>query len=73
MTTTKFAKASAIELTTSVSKDAPSPVRESKEFGRAFWERMGKPKWILAPMVDQSEFVCIFIQNFWPEAMLTKP
>jgi len=64
MATTNFAKASAIGLVTSVSTDAPSPVGETKKTGRAFWERMGKPKWILAPMVDQSEFVCIFIHNF---------
>lgn len=35
-----------------------SPITQPRETGRAFWERMGKPKWVLAPMVDQSEFVC---------------
>jgi tRNA-dihydrouridine synthase 1 len=29
-----------------------------KLHGRAFYESLGSPKVILAPMVDQSEFVC---------------
>jgi tRNA-dihydrouridine synthase 1 len=29
-----------------------------KLHGRAFYEAIGSPKHILAPMVDQSEFVC---------------
>ena len=35
---------------------APSMNRK-KLFGRAFYESIGSPKMILAPMVDQSEFV----------------
>lgn len=31
--------------------------------GRAFYESIGSPKMILAPMVDQSEFVCCFHVN----------
>jgi len=27
--------------------------------GRAFYESIGSPKFVLAPMVDQSEYVCI--------------
>lgn len=29
-----------------------------KLHGRAFYESIGSPKFVLAPMVDQSEFVC---------------
>lgn len=30
-----------------------------KLHGRAFYESIGSPKFIVAPMVDQSEFVCL--------------
>lgn len=33
---------------------APKPI---KLHGRAFYESIGSPKFIVAPMVDQSEFV----------------
>lgn len=29
-----------------------------KVTGRAFYESIGSPKYIVAPMVDRSEFVC---------------
>ena len=32
----------------------------TKLHGRAFYESIGSPKFIVAPMVDQSEFVRIF-------------
>lgn len=32
--------------------------RSKKLHGREFYESIGSPKFILAPMVDQSEFVC---------------
>lgn len=31
---------------------------KTKLHGRAFYESIGSPKLILAPMVEQSEFVC---------------
>jgi len=34
-----------------------NPQRTGKLHGRAFYEKIGSPKFILAPMVDQSEFV----------------
>jgi tRNA-dihydrouridine synthase 1 len=34
--------------------EAPRP---TKLHGRAFYESLGSPKFVLAPMVDQSEFV----------------
>ena len=40
--------------------DIPSsltPPRKEKLHGRAFYESIGSPKFVLAPMVDQSEFV----------------
>ena len=36
---------------------APAPAQRKKLTGRAFYESLGSPKMILAPMVDQSEFV----------------
>lgn len=40
---------------TSMSPSAKRP----KLAGRAFYESLGSPRYILAPMVDQSEFVCL--------------
>ncbi|KAL8822682.1 MAG: hypothetical protein Q9170_008390, partial [Blastenia crenularia] len=34
----------------------PPPIKRPKLIGRAFYESLGSPKYILAPMVDQSEF-----------------
>ncbi len=36
---------------------APQAAKPKKLHGRAFYESIGSPKFILAPMVDQSEFV----------------
>jgi len=33
--------------------------KRKKLTGRAFYESIGSPKYILAPMVDQSEFVSL--------------
>lgn len=35
----------------------PKPLAPAKLHGRAFYESIGSPKLILAPMVEQSEFV----------------
>lgn len=34
-----------------------APAAKPKLHGRAFYESIGSPKYIIAPMVDQSEFV----------------
>ena len=34
-------------------------------FGRAFYESIGSPKMVLAPMVDQSEFVWISLPSIF--------
>jgi tRNA-dihydrouridine synthase 1 len=34
--------------------------KKRKLHGRAFYESIGSPKLVLAPMVEQSEFVCLF-------------
>ena len=36
---------------------ADAPAKKQKLFGRAFYESIGSPKHVVAPMVDQSEFV----------------
>ena len=38
-------------------KSGELPSTKEKLTGRAFYESLGSPKMILAPMVDQSEFV----------------
>lgn len=45
-----------------MTEDAKSPPMgdgKAKLHGRAFYESIGSPKFIVAPMVDQSEFVRI--------------
>lgn len=37
--------------------------KKGKLTGRAFYESIGKPKFVLAPMVDQSEFVCLLVSH----------
>ncbi|KAL8999875.1 MAG: hypothetical protein Q9169_001416 [Polycauliona sp. 2 TL-2023] len=41
-----------------------SPATRPKLTGRAFYESLGSPRRILAPMVDQSEFVCLPFVEF---------
>lgn len=45
---------------TSRAMAAPQP---AKLHGRAFYESLGSPKMILAPMVDRSEFVSIHVTS----------
>ena len=43
------------------------PAKRRKLSGRPFYESLGSPKMILAPMVDQSEFVrCFRISSVTP-------
>lgn len=39
---------------------AMAQTQPAKLHGRAFYESLGSPKMILAPMVDRSEFVCAY-------------
>jgi tRNA-dihydrouridine synthase 1 len=47
----------AVEETTSTSETNGELPKKTKLHGRAFYESLGSPKMILAPMVDQSEYV----------------
>ena len=43
------------------------PTKRRKLSGRSFYESLGSPKMILAPMVDQSEFVrCFQVSSLKP-------
>lgn len=59
--TSSQVKSMANESLTQASTNPPSPAARRKLTGRAFYENLGSPKMILAPMVDQSEFVRCFI------------
>ncbi|KAH7023696.1 hypothetical protein EDB80DRAFT_558582 [Ilyonectria destructans] len=39
-------------------EQSPAVEHPAKLHGRAFYESIGSPKFVVAPMVDQSEFVC---------------
>ena len=54
------------------SANLSSPLRRRKLTGRTFYESLGSPKMILAPMVDQSEFVRCFIRPLWLQTALTR-
>lgn len=50
---------SSIESMNGNSVQSSSSDGRKKLHGRAFYESIGSPKFVLAPMVDQSEFVCL--------------
>lgn len=52
-------------MTTSETQE-PTPAASTKLHGRAFYESIGSPKYIIAPMVDQSEFVSVHIVSNLP-------
>lgn len=47
----------AIESEKPVAQAAAPEEKRPKLHGRAFYESIGSPKYVVAPMVDQSEFV----------------
>lgn len=42
---------------------AAAPQVQEKLFGRKFYESIGSPKYVVAPMVDRSEFVSSFLKG----------
>ena len=60
----KHAKTTTTRLSTPISTHPPSPTKRRKLTGRKFYESLGSPKMVLAPMVDQSEFVCFSFVSF---------
>ena len=57
-----LSKATKFNTSPSIHSSSPPPGRR-KLFGRAFYESIGSPKLVLAPMVDQSEFVGIGLHD----------
>ncbi|KAK3990651.1 dihydrouridine synthase [Cladorrhinum sp. PSN332] len=52
-----------------VQATAPAPAPRKKLHGRVFYESIGSPKYMLAPMVDQSEFAWRMLsRSFMPES-----
>lgn len=58
------------ESTQTESNNGSSGSVTTKLHGRAFYESIGSPKFVLAPMVDQSEFVSPLSHNCTRQAEL---
>ena len=56
-----FMRPSKFARTFSIMAELPAASKRQKLTGRAFYESIGKPIYILAPMVDQSEFVSVLL------------
>jgi hypothetical protein len=52
-------RASSIQKETLPEQTADKVSKPKKLHGRAFYESLGSPRFVLAPMVDQSEFVLL--------------
>lgn len=52
-------------------ESALPPKKKKKLTGRAFYESIGSPKVVVAPMVDQSEFVGLWKTNLQDTSSLT--
>jgi tRNA-dihydrouridine synthase 1 len=46
--------------------------KRMKLHGRAFYKSIGSPKLVLAPMVEQSEFVCLIINSVFPHSKIMR-
>lgn len=60
-------------ITTILVRPIMTASRPPKLHGRAFYERLGSPKLILAPMVDRSDFVSTSLPNRWRRKLTSIP
>ena len=56
-------------MASTTASDVSAPATKPKLHGRAFYESIGSPKYIVAPMVDQSEFVSRHPASFCSSAL----
>lgn len=52
-------------------RDENGELKSGKLHGRAFYESLGSPKFVLAPMVDQSEFVSGTLHLKWMRGLVS--